>query len=101
MQERFDAAVEDVLENINDINTEGKKQRKISIDITFKPQDKDRFIHDVAFSVKTGLQPKETISETMFSYADPVTGEMKLRKNNPNQIQFDFQPTVVSNTEES
>ncbi|MEG1186122.1 MAG: hypothetical protein RSD63_10885 [Eubacterium sp.] len=51
LQEVFDYEFKKVLKNIKDINTDPKKERKLTIEMTIKPNEK-RTIGDIDFKVK-------------------------------------------------
>lgn len=56
VEERFNDALQEVLENIQDPNTDAKKKRKITLTVTFEPKESRDFT-GVDFQVKTTLQP--------------------------------------------
>lgn len=63
-QEKFTAELEKVAANILDLNTEAKTKRKISLDITFIPNDK-RDAVDVDVQIKSKMAPQVGVSTTM------------------------------------
>lgn len=56
LQEVFDHEFNKVLKNIKDINTDHKAKRKVSIELTFSPNEK-RTISDIDFKVKHSEAP--------------------------------------------
>lgn len=61
VQERFNDVLQDVLDNIIDPNTDPKKQRKVTLTLTFKPGE-ERDFAAVEFSVVPGLAPRKSIT---------------------------------------
>ncbi|SEB15969.1 hypothetical protein SAMN05421743_12170 [Thalassobacillus cyri] len=56
LQERFNAEMERILDNIADQNTDPGAKRKVTMNITFKPND-NRDIADTVIEVKSTLAP--------------------------------------------
>lgn len=57
--ERFADALEKVLENIADPNTDATAARKVSVELTFKPaESRERFDLDVVVKTKTAARAK-------------------------------------------
>lgn len=63
--ERIEIATQQVYENIYDPNTNGEKARKLTIELTFKPNKNDRAMIEVTGIVKATLQPHSAISSAM------------------------------------
>lgn len=59
--ERFQDALEEVLENISDVNTDPKATRAITIKVTFKPRDDDRDFGDISFDCSPSLAPPRKV----------------------------------------
>lgn len=57
--ERIGSAIQRVYENIANPNMDAEKARKLTIELTFKPDKNDRTDVDVTAIVKTSLQPGE------------------------------------------
>ena len=54
--ERFNLALQDVLDNVQDPNTDAKKARSVTLKVTFKP-DSDRGIANLKCDVVANLAP--------------------------------------------
>ena len=74
LQEKFDAAMEQVLKNMMDPNTPWKNKRGITIDVTFE-QNEDRDDASVGVAVKTKLAAVKPIGTRMSIGHDIKTGE--------------------------
>lgn len=77
IKEKADYALEQILANINDINTDDKKARKLTITLTFKPQNERQEIK-VSCDTKTTLAPTKPVETTLFNFMreNPQTGEV-------------------------
>ena len=79
LQEKVDRALAKVTQNILDPNTDIKKKRKVTINITLAPDD-NRYTVDVVTDVKTTLAPDVGVS-TVLMVGDedglPVANELK------------------------
>lgn len=84
--ELFDRALEDVLKNIADVNTDPKAVRKISLDFVFKPgEERDTGAVLIRANTKlAGIQPAGTIV-----YFGRLGGKLAAVENNPKQLTFD------------
>ena len=58
------------LRNIANPNMEAEKRRKLTIELTFKPDKNDRTDVDVTAIVKTSLQPQKAIASRMIVESD-------------------------------
>lgn len=79
LQEKVDRALAKVTKNIMDLNTDAKKKRKVTINITLAPND-NRDTVDVITDVKTTLAPEVGVSTTLLVGEDdgiPVANELK------------------------
>ena len=79
LQEKVDRALAKVTKNIMDLNTDAKKKRKLTINITLAPND-NRDTVDVITDVKTTLAPEVGVSTTLLVGEDdgiPVANELK------------------------
>lgn len=68
--ERIRCAIQEVYENIANPNMEAEKARKLTIELTFKPDKNDRTDVDVTAIVKTSLQPQKAIASRMIVESD-------------------------------
>lgn len=68
--ERIRCAIQEVYENIANPNMEAEKARKLTIELTFKPDKNDRTDVDVTAIVKTNLQPQKAIMSRMIVESD-------------------------------
>ena len=68
--ERIGSAIQRVYENIANPNMDAEKARKLTIELTFKPDKNDRTDVDVTAIVKTSLQPEKAISSRMIVESD-------------------------------
>lgn len=72
--ERIDTAIKQVYANIANPNMEADKARKLTIELTFKPNKDDRTDVEVSTVVKTTLQPQKAINCRMIVESDGVGG---------------------------
>lgn len=70
VRERIQNAIQQVYENIANPNMEPEKARKLTIELTFKPNKDDRTDVDVTAIVKTSLQPQKAINSRMIVESD-------------------------------
>ena len=77
IMELADYELEKVLANINDINTDSKKKRKINIELTFAPSE-DRKQIVMTSQVKSKVEPTKPTETTLFNVptVDKETGEI-------------------------
>ncbi|WP_077369692.1 replication terminator protein [Anaerosalibacter sp. Marseille-P3206] len=61
LAEKFNVGLKEVLENIADPNTEATKKRKMTVELTFDP-DQDRELSVVGITVKTKLVPNTPVA---------------------------------------
>lgn len=64
IEERFDDALQEVLQNIMDPNTDHKTQRKITLEIKFKANE-DRDETEIDFQVKNKLAPPKPLGSRL------------------------------------
>lgn len=74
LQEKFDDAMEKVLQNMTDPNTPWKNKRKILVEVTFE-QDEERGDASVNVSVVPKLAAVKPVSTRMAIGKDLVTGK--------------------------
>ena len=84
--ERFKLALNDVLDNILDPNTDAKKARSITLKITMKP-DENREFSKAEISVATALAPITPV-KTQFFIGRDNTGHGVATEYNPQQTQI-------------
>lgn len=65
LKERFNDAMSEVLSNIVDPNTEAKKVRKITLTLSFHPNEKRDF-SNISFTVKPTLVPPVAVDTKIF-----------------------------------
>lgn len=70
VSEQISAAMQRIYENIADPNTLPEKARKLTVELTFKPNKSDRTDVDVFAVVKTSLQPRAAIESRMIVEGD-------------------------------
>ena len=63
--ELIDAAIQQVLENVVDPDTDAKTKRSVTLKLGFKP-DKDRDQMGVTIDVSTSLAPHDTVGTVAF-----------------------------------
>lgn len=85
LAERFKGAMEDVIANIIDPNTEADKMRKINFTVSIKPND-NRDIASFKIDAKTTLTPPKALETTIMFGADE-DGVIVAREYNPNVAQ--------------
>lgn len=61
LAEKFNVGLKEVLENISDPNTDPKKKRKLTLELSFEP-DEERELSMVDIVVKTKLQPNMPVA---------------------------------------
>lgn len=95
IMEKADYALEQVLANINDFNTDDKKKRAITIKLEFAPQNER---HEIKMSVQTAVKlvPANPVETTLFNVLEQnkETGEVvnvlkEMTGQAPGQINFD------------
>ena len=89
-------ALQEVMNNIDDPNTEAKKARKLTLSVTFKPGE-NRVVAETEFQVKTTLVSPKGINTTLLMERDE-TGKMvasEMYGKDPNQqVLFDDEKVV-------
>lgn len=60
LAEKFNIGLKEVLENIADLNTDSKKKRKLTLELSFSP-DEERELSMVDIAVKTKLIPSMSV----------------------------------------
>ena len=90
--ERYESAMKQVIENILDLNTDAKKERKITLTVSIKPNER-RDIANFKVEAKTTLAPRVPVETTLMFGVE--NGEVIAREHNPKivpgQIDMDGQ----------
>lgn len=76
LQQRFDAAMDKVIENIQDRNTDETKKRSVLIQLDFT-SDEYREIADIEMQVKEKLVPQSATKTRMLMSQDFETGDIE------------------------
>ena len=103
LAERVNDAIQQVLENIKDPNTDFKEKRKVTVDITFS-SDEEREMSQVIVLAKTKLAPKAPVKSVILIDRD-LNGEVlgtEFRKQIPGQqvIVVDNEADAIQEPEE-
>ena len=89
--ERFNDALQEVLDNIVDPNTDYKKARKVTLSVSFKPRE-DRSFAIVGCDVKTTIAPPKVVETGIVidtdgrgravaaEYANQIPGQMDVEE---------------------
>ncbi|GEO64447.1 hypothetical protein [Companilactobacillus nantensis] len=91
VQAKFAKEVQRVCENILDLNTDASKKRKITLTLTYVPNDQRNSV-DVGVEAKSTLAPQVGTSTTMLLGRDMNTGFIaanELKSNVPGQTYID------------
>ncbi|MDA3730039.1 replication terminator protein [Niameybacter massiliensis] len=86
VQERFNQALKEVMENIADPNTDWKKKRKLTINLTFETKE-DRDLTEVTIDTKVSLAPRSSVGTKILIDRD-LDGEIlgtEFKKQIPGQ----------------
>ena len=81
LAEKFNVGLKEVLENIADPNTEAKKKRKLTVELTFNP-DEERELSLVDILVKTKLEPTKAVATKILIDKDGQGGIIASEYNN-------------------
>lgn len=93
VQAKFAKEVKRVCENILDLNTDADKKRKITLTLTYIPNDQRNSV-DVLVEAKSTLAPQVGTSTTMLLGRDMNTGFInanELKSNVPGQTYIDVE----------
>lgn len=93
VQAKFAQEVEKVCKNILDLNTDASKKRKITLTLTYVPDDQRNSV-DVGIETKSTLAPQVGTSTTMLLGHDMNTGFIaanELKSNVPGQTYIDVE----------
>lgn len=100
VQEKLDREMKRVAANILDPNTEAKKKRKITLTMSFSPND-NRTVIDVDTEVKSVIAPQVAVPTTMMTGRNLDTGEIainELKSGTSGQTYIDDDGTVKTDT---
>lgn len=81
LAEKFNMGLKEVLENIADPNTDPKKKRKLTVELTFNP-DEERELSMVDIVVKTKLVPAMPVATKILIDKDGNGGVIASEYNN-------------------
>lgn len=81
LAEKFNIALKEVLENIADPNTAAKAKRKLTVELTFTP-DEERELSMVDIVVKTKLEPPKSVATKILIDKDGNGGIIASEYNN-------------------
>jgi len=73
--ERADYEVKKIMDNILDVNTPATKKRKLTLEVTFAPDDERRHI-SVTVTAKSKLEPTSPVATSLYMTPDRGTGEL-------------------------
>ncbi|KAB2860022.1 MAG: replication terminator protein [Exiguobacterium chiriqhucha] len=95
--ERVNMEIEKVLENIQDLNTDATKKRKVTITLDIEPNDR-RELANVVSSVKSTLVPTTAVSASLMIGHDgrQVIGR-ELKSSMPGQYMVDVDSGEIVN----
>jgi len=85
--ERFDMAMQEVLDNIQDVNTDPKKARSVTLKVTIHP-DEDRGVGKYLIEVATKTQPIKPHPGRVFLGRDGK-GRGVATEEHPTQVEMD------------
>ena len=92
LAERFDLTLQEVMKNIRDPNTDSKKARKITLEITITPNEQ-RNAAALKYSVKSSLAPARTKETSiMFGVKDGVYVVSEIGNEIPGQQKMNVVP---------
>lgn len=86
VQERINRCLAKISDNILDPNTEGKKKRTLTVQITFVPCEEDREDVAVDVSCNVKLAPEMGLSTQLYISKNLDTGEVNLTEHAKGQI---------------
>lgn len=89
LAEKLEQAMVEVGENILDPNYPAKGKRKITVTITFDP-DEERDIAKANLEVKTALAPRKPVEQRMLFNRDRMGKAMVAELNSPDQKQMEL-----------
>ena len=84
-EEQFQAALQQVVANIDDVSTSAKKKRKIVLTIEFEPLGEDRRQSSVSVSASPGLAAPKPEQGIIYHGYDKQTNTYKVNTHDPRQ----------------
>ena len=96
VQEKIDQEVRKIVANILDVNTAFKPSRKLIIDVEFS-SDSTRQVIETNVTVKSKLQPSESVSALMMAGRDDsgYIRAAELKSSAPGQMYFDANDSTL------
>ena len=96
VQEKIDQEVRKIVANILDVNTAFKPSRKLIIDVEFS-SDSTRQVIETNVTVKSKLQPSESVSALMMAGMDDsgYIHAAELKSSAPGQMFFDANDSTL------
>ena len=96
VQEKIDQEVRKIVANILDVNTAFKPSRKLIIDVEFS-SDSTRQVIETNVTVKSKLQPSESVSALMMAGRDDSVyiHAAELKSSAPGQMYFDANDSTL------
>ena len=96
VQEKIDQEVRKIVANILDVNTAFKPSRKLIIDVEFS-SDSTRQVIETNVTVKSKLQPSESVSALMMAGRDDsgYIHAAELKSSEPGQMYFDANDSTL------
>lgn len=92
--EMFENSFKQVLENINDPNTNFKTARKLTLEVELKPLSENRDSANYSITCKTKLAPQKPFSKVL--YIGPTEEGYVARERDPKQTDM-FADTNIKN----
>lgn len=90
--EVFQKCLADVMHNINDVNTDPEKPRRIALGFTFKPTQ-DRAMAEISFSCQAKVMPIRTVKGSMLM-AREASGLVAYASTAKQEPLFDGEQTI-------
>jgi len=100
--EKFTRALQDVVMNCCDPNTDATTKRKLTIELTFTPNKQDRMDYGLVAKVSTKLGSTKPLQSTVTMAFDHETGEIAAYEHVPAQPSlFDTSAQIMKKLRES
>lgn len=104
LTEKFNVGLREVLENISNLNTDPKKKRKMTVELTFSP-DEERELSMVDIVVKTKLAPNMPVATKLLIDKDGnggiIASEYRNQVKGQQYMKFDEDTGEVVTNEEN
>ena len=101
VEERFDIALSQLVENCMDPNTDPTKKRSIVIKFEYKPSKTDRGFGEMLTSVEPKLAPMAPLQTGLSVGIDTTTGETRAREHVQRGLFDDEEPARIDPIEEA